>query len=156
MKPKFNAIDFVILILLIAALAAGSLFLSKRSNQKGVTQNAKIEFMVELTSQEKEFADLPQVGDSVSVGEKEKMPATVTKVEVLPAKTMGYDTVNGRIFETTVPDRYDVQITLQGDGMETENTLEINNNAIRVGMGAAMKSKNWAGFGFVLTADVVQ
>ena len=84
------------------------------------------------------------------------MQTTVTKVDVLPAKTLGYDTLNGRISEAAVPERYDLRITLEGDGTETANTVEINNSAIRVGMGAAMKNKNWAGYGFVLAVDAIK
>lgn len=156
MKVKFNGMDLFIIVLLIAALAAGSWFLMNRSQQKGQTQNAKVELMVELTSQEESFVDLPKVGDEVVIGEKEKMQTTVTKVDVLPAKTLGYDTMNGRISEVAVPERYDLRITLEGDGAETANTVEINNSAIRVGMGAAMKNKNWAGYGFVLAVDAIK
>ena len=77
MKVKFNGMDLFIIVLLIAALAAGSWFLMNRSQQKGQTQNAKVELMVELTSQEESFVDLPKVGDEVVIGEKEKMQTTV-------------------------------------------------------------------------------
>lgn len=156
MKAKFNGMDFFILILLLAALGAGSWLLTNRSQEKGQTQNAKVQLMVELTSQEESFLDLPSVGDLVVVGEKEKMQTTVTGVEVLPAKTLGYDTENGKILESEVPGRYDLRISLEGDGMETANTVEINGSAIRVGMGAAMKNKDWAGYGFVLSVDAVK
>ncbi len=153
MKVKFNWMDALILLVLIAAVAAGGYFLSHRSRQSSMIEDKTVDIMVELTSKEEDFARRPQVGDVVVIGEKEKMETVVTKVEVNPAKTISYDTLNGKITEGEVPNRFDILLTLRGSGTESGQTVEINGNAVRVGMGATVKNKNWAGYGFILAVD---
>ena len=153
MKAKWNLMDGLILLVLIAAVAAGGYLLRGKKAQQAAAQDTEVTMMVELTSKEKEFAELPKVGDAVVIGEKEKMQTRVTDVTVTPAVTLSYDTMDGAVREGYVPDRYDIKLTLEGQGIETAQAVEINGNAVRVGMGAAMKSKNWAGYGFVLAVD---
>lgn len=156
MKAKFNGMDLFIILVLVAAVAAGGWFLTGRRQQADQAQNVTLSMTVDLTSQEASFVDLPQVGDQVILGEKEKLETEVTNIEVLPATTLGYDTMAGRVAETTVPDRYDLRITLQGQGVETADAFEMNGNPLRVGAGVAMKNKDWAGYGFILTLDTVE
>lgn len=153
MKAKWNLMDGLILLVLIAAVAAGGYLLRGKKAQQAAAQDTEVTMMVELTSKQKDFAELPKVGDAVIIGEKEKMQTRVTDVTVTPAVTLSYDTKDGAVREGHVPDRYDIKLTLEGQGIETAQAVEINGNAVRVGMGAAMKSKNWAGYGFILAVD---
>ncbi len=156
MKAKFNLMDGLIVLVLLAVLALGGIFLGGKGQQNNRSQNATVSVMVEFTDKDKAFSELPQVGDVVMVGEKEKMKTTVTKVEALPAKTLGYDVVNGAAVEADVPGRYDVLVTLEGSGVETAEVVKIDGNAVRVGQKAVAKSKNWAGNGYILAVDTVQ
>ncbi len=152
MKVKWNGMDTMIVLALLVVIAAGAWFLIGRGGS-GATETKTVEVMIELTRQPEEFTQLPKVGDAVSLGVKEKMPATVTKVEILPAMTQGKDIINGRYTEEPVPGLYNVQITAEGAGTESAATVEINGNALRVGAEAAIKSKEWAGYGFILSVN---
>lgn len=152
MKAKWNWMDTVLVLLVIAVLAVGVWFVGGRGG-KTATEDKTVSVMIELTKRDEAFTKLPKVGDSVTLGVKEKMPATVTKVEVLPAVTQGKDILNGRYTEEPIPGLYTVRVTAEGKGTETPSTVEINGNALRVGAEAAIKSKNWAGFGFILSVD---
>lgn len=143
--------DTLLVLLLVAVIGAGVWLLTGRD--ASTTQTKTVSVMIELTRQSEAFTQLPKVGDTVSLGVKEKMPATVTKVDVLPAFMQGKDIINGRYTEEPVPGLYNVQITVEGSGTESAGTVEINGNALRVGAESAIKSKEWAGYGFILAVD---
>lgn len=153
MKVKFNWMDGLIVLALLAVVAVGGLFLSSRGGGQGAEEHKTVQMMVEFTSKDEAFSQLPKEGDAVVIGEKEKVPATVVGVEVIPAVTLGYDTVNGAVYESQVPGKYDVRLILEGDGVETNQTVSMNGTAMRVGSGEVIRSKNWAGYGFVLSID---
>ncbi len=153
MKGKFNWIDGLIVLVILAVLAVGILFLTGRNQTTGAAETKTVEMMVELKGVTESFTKIPQVGDVVMVGVKEKMTTTVTKVDPTPAKTVGYDVVNGWAGEVELPGRYDLLITLEGEGTETHETVEVNGVAARVGAEAIVKSKNWAGHGYFLAVE---
>lgn len=159
MKLKWNGMDTFIVILLLLALAAGVFFLAG-GNQAGPklkvgNQEVTAEFVVELAAQEESFTTLPQVGDVVSLGEKDKAEAVVTEVAVLPAVSIGYNTQAGWAGEVAVPNRYDVRIKLQTEVTETDQAIKANETLLRVGEYLVLKHKDWAGHGFVLALDII-
>ncbi|MBQ4145425.1 MAG: DUF4330 domain-containing protein [Clostridia bacterium] len=156
MKAKFNIMDGLIILVLVLAIALGGYLLFGMKKSGEISQNTKVSVTVELKAKDAEFSKLPQIGDKVSIGVKEKMQTVVTEVEALPAKTIGYDTVNGIAMESEVPNKYDVLITVEADGVETNEKVTIDNVAARVGEEAAMKSKNWAGLGYIVAVDTEQ
>ena len=117
MKIKFNSIDLLIIILLIAVTAAGGWFMTNRGKQSALSSNKTVEVTVELTDKDKAFTELPKIGDQVVLGEKVKMNAIVTKVDIKNATMLGYDTLGGRILDSEIPEHYDVQITVQAPGV---------------------------------------
>lgn len=153
MKAKWNWMDTVLVLLVVAILAVGVWFLNGRGGQQGAAEDKTVSVMIELTKRDEAFTKLLQVGDSVSLGVKEKMPATVTKVEILPAVGQGKDIINGRYTDEPIPELYTVRVTAEGKGTETASAVEINGNALRVGAESAIKSKNWAGYGFILAVE---
>ncbi len=155
MKVKFNAMDALIVLVIVAIIAFGGWFLTRNSQQKAVTENTRVQMMIEIARQDEDFTKLPQIGDEVVLGEKEKLHAEVTGIEINPAKTLGYDVVTGRALESEQPGKYDVHITVVGNGTETPDAIKIGETPLRVGSGMAVKSKNWAGYGFMLELDAV-
>lgn len=155
MKIKFNSIDLLIIILLIAVTAAGGWFMTNRGKQSALSSNKTVEVTVELTDKDKAFTELPKIGDRVVLGEKVKMNAVVTKVDIKNATMLGYDTLGGRILDSEIPEHYDVQITVQAQGSESPSEVTINGNGVRVGMGVAMKAKDWSGYGYALAVETL-
>lgn len=151
-KAKFNGMDLFIILVVIAVIAAGAYLLCGRGGGGSVlsSQNVLVRTVIELDVEDKEFADLVKVGDTVAIGEKEKMMTTVEKVEAISAAATGYDIIEGRVIRAKIPEKYDVQITLVGDGVETDKDVEISGNAIKVGQKAVVSSKNFAGEGYVV------
>lgn len=151
-KVKWNGMDWFILIVTLAVILAGVYLLTGRGSAggRGASKNVEVTTVVELAGKDKEFADIIAAGDIVAIGEKEKMMTEVESIEILPAKTTGYDILDGRVLRSEVPGQYDIRVTLVGDGSETESAIEMNGTAIRVGQNAVLSSKNWAGSGYVI------
>ena len=101
MKAKFNVVDAVIILLILAVGAAGFLFLGNRSQTVSTGKNVKIFYDVEITDREEYLIDRFAEGEKVSIGEKEKIPATIVKKEVRPATKSSFDEVSGKFVENS-------------------------------------------------------
>lgn len=153
MKKKFNGMDVFIIIILVAVIAFGGWFLLGRGSSGGGDKDVTVYLTVEFAAQEEGLAERIAVGDSAVIGEKEKAAGTVKSVKAPIAKGMGYNNTEGWAKETEIPERYDVQVVLECKGVDTGDTIELNNNAVRVGAHTAVKSKDWAGYGVILAVE---
>lgn len=159
MRVKFNGMDLFIIIaaVLVVVAAAVLLFGGGGGGSVSASKNINVTATVELTTKDASFAELIKEGDLVLMGEKDKMETVVSSVEVVPAKTTGYDILQGGVFRSEIPGEYDIKVSLTALGADTEKAIEINGIAIRVGQNMVLSSKNWAGVGYVIgleTADV--
>lgn len=148
-KAKFNVVDAVIILLILAVGAAGFLFLSSRSQTASTDKSVKIFYDVEIAEREEYLIDRFNEGEKVSIGEKEKIPATIVKKEVRPATKSSFDEVSGKFIETEVPGRYDIIVTLMSEGTDGVGAVSSNGTAIRVGMSAVVKGRDCAGSGYI-------
>ena len=158
-KVKFNGMDVFIILVVLAVIAAGVYFLFGRSSGgAAVTEkNTEVTAVLEICGMEKEYTEKIKVGDIAMLGEKDKMETVVKKIEVNPAKTSGYDILDGRVIMAEIPDQYDVQITVSALGTENDSAIKISGTAIKVGQLQVVNAKGWAGSGYVIgleTADV--
>ena len=156
MKTKFNSIDLIIIIVLVFAVAFGGLFVYKKVAGKDMSNNVKVRVQVEFAKKDSYLTELPKVGDSVTIGVKEKMPAKVVKVEYKTAEVLSDDKDGGKSFWAEVPGKYDIYVTMEADAKDEKNAVTINGSAIRVGDQNAVRSEGWAGFGFVTMVDIVK
>ena len=155
-KVKFNGIDVFIILMVIAVIAAGLYFLKGRSSAAGAagdSKNVNVTTVVELTGREKDFADKVKENDLVMLGEKDKAPMTVTKVEVTPAKTTGYDILSGHVYNSEIPTEYDVKVTLCAPGAESNKSIDVSGIALKVGQETVVSSKAWAGYGYIISLE---
>lgn len=159
-KPRFNSIDLIIILVVAAIIAVGVYMVmpkggssdSADSGDKNVKAIIEIEFM----KKDEYLTELPKVGDSVTIGVKEKMPAVVTKVEARPAEEVSYDLNVGSASWQEIPNKYDIYVTMEADAVETKNQININGSPIRIGDSDAVRAKGWAGHGFVTKLDIVE
>ncbi len=148
--------DWFIVIVVVLILAAGAYLLLGNDGPSIISssKNVTVTTVVELAAKDKDYTELIKEGDVVLIGEKEKMRTNVEKIEINPARTTGYDILEGRVLYSEVPEEYDIKVTLVGEGAETESDIEMNGAAIRVGQGVALNSKNWTGYGYVIGLEV--
>lgn len=159
MKAKFNIMDLIIILaVVLVAAAAGYFFISSTaadtdaSKASGQSVTATVE--VEFSDEDQFLTELPQVGDSVTIGEKEKMPAVVTNVRYENAKITAYDLTKGVAATEEIPGKYDVYVEMQADAVNGKDAVTINNSPIRVGDATAVRTRNWASFGYVTRLEI--
>ena len=159
MKAKFNAMDFIIILAVVLVVAAAGFFFI--SSTKADTDASKVSgrsvtaiIEVEFANEEEFLTELPQVGDNVTIGQKEKMPATVTSVRSETAKLTAYDLQNGTASTQEVPGKYDVYVTMEADAVDGEDAVTINNSPIRVGDSTAVRTQNWASYGYITRLEI--
>lgn len=159
-KPRFNSIDLIIILIIAAIIAVGVyMFMPRGGSSEDAAsgdKNVKAVIEIEFMKKDEYLTDLPKVGDSVTIGVKEKMPAVVTKVEAKPAEEVAYDLNIGEASWQEIPNKYDIYVTMEADAVETKSQININGSPIRIGDNDAVRSKGWAGNGFVTKLDIVE
>ncbi|MEG1441205.1 MAG: DUF4330 family protein [Oscillospiraceae bacterium] len=153
MKPKFNIVDLIIILVCVAIVAVCVFVLPSRGSnaEKTGTRDIKAEYVVEVNNKEEAYTKLGKVGDVVSVGDKEKLPAVIKKIEVKPYRRVGYDTIKGEAMWNEVPEKFTVLYTLESDAVDSEKSIAVNDTAIRVGEATTVKGKGYAGYGYILS-----
>lgn len=150
-KFRFNGMDIFVVIVLAVVIAAGAYFLFGRDAASVKEEsNVNVSFVMELTGKEIGYEDTINVGDIVLVGEKDKMRTTIENVEVIPAKTTGYNILDGKVLRAEVPMLNDIKVTLTAVGVESRDAIKINDIPVRIGQNLAAFGKGWSSTGYVV------
>lgn len=160
-KPRLNLIDGLIILIIAIVLAVGIYFIAGRNGNAGTGENTSktAEYKIQFVEREKVVADMfiaaKESGETVWVGEKERAEAMITDVLIEPARKQTTDTENGKVVMAEIPELYDVTVTLQSAGQETETEIHAGGTAIHVGEETSVKGKGFAGYGFVTDLKLV-
>ena len=160
-KPKLNLMDGLIILIIVAVLAVGIYFIAGSGSSTTAGENGDIiaEYKLQFVEREKVVADMfiaaKESGETVWVGEKERAEAVVTDVLVEPARKQTTDIEDGKVMMAEIPGLYDVTVTLQSSGQETETEIRAGGTAIHVGEETSVKGKGFAGYGFVTDLKLV-
>ena len=150
-KRRFTVFDIIFVILIIAVLASVAYFLVVvPAKDKGTPH--QLEFVVEMTSTTRDISELVQEGDQVTLRGKDS--ATVTNVEIEPARQLVLDSISGEYKYSTVPERYDVFVTITGEATETEQQIAIGDTAIRIGSTISVEGRGYSINGTVIDMEM--
>lgn len=156
-KPKFNLIDGLIIILVLAVIAAGIIFMTGNTptDSSVAAQNTIAEYSVQFTQSEMSLFDsinaAKENGETVVwVGEKERFEGRIKEVIAVPATKITTNYRTGKAVLGEYPDLYDITITLESDVLETPSSITAAGTAITVGSEVAVKGKGFAGYGFII------
>lgn len=148
---KFNWVDAVIILLVIAVGVGAFVFLkgSKEKASAGV-ENVKIYTTVEMSDITEEVAKSYKVGEAVTIGTQNIDKGVVSKVEYEPLKRDVANTEKG-VFETIeVEGLYVAHITIAIDGTEADTVIKSENEEYRIGTPLVFHGKGFAGDGFIV------
>ena len=155
-KIRFNGMDIFIIVVLVVVIAAGAYFLLGRDAAPvSEVKNVNVSFVMEFTGKEAGYEENIVVGDIVLVGEKDKMRTTIEKVEVLPAKTTGYNILDGEVLRAEVPLQNDIKVTLTALGVESNDAIKISDIPVRIGQELAAFGKGWSSKGYVVGVETI-
>ena len=161
-KVKFNLMDCLIVLTVVAVIAGGLFVLS---NLKGGSSTAgakeiTLRYTVELAKEDQaimeQFVSAAERGDKCFVGEKERAEAVIKEVTYTPAKELTTNTRTGEAVWAEVPDKYCVNVTLESKGSDTDTEVVAGGGAmIKVGAETSVKGKGYAGYGFITALEIV-
>lgn len=135
---KFNAIDVIILLVIIAAVAlAGAVKLTGVSTRE--EKDTKI-VTLELVEKREDFAANIIVGDKVTDKIMNTVIGEVVGVETRPCEKNGYNQETGEPIVIKVPERVDVFVSMEVDVDEE----------IYVGKSLSVLTKHFTGSGYVV------
>ena len=159
-KPKFNFLDGVIALLVVAVVVAGVYFIKGRdTGSMTPDKTAVAEIQIQLTEVDEsiyeKFAEVADKNESVWIGIKERFEGKVSIVECGPARKMTKDMYTGKSVLAENPTTKDVTITVNADVVETDSAIVASGTEIRVGEETAIRGKGVAGFGFVVGIKTV-
>ncbi|OQB13247.1 MAG: hypothetical protein BWY15_01877 [Firmicutes bacterium ADurb.Bin193] len=146
-RKKPGIIEFVFIVVIMAALIGGSIFvLSKKSDWENSTRTT-IEFDILATNLTKDEADSIKggVGSKIVFGYSNSDTGTIKEVKVEPYKKLEMDTLAGEYIWAVHPTNVQAVIMVTAEVYETEHEIKGEKEEIRIGSPMPFLGR---GFGF--------
>ena len=142
MKKKFNIIDLVIVLAIVAVIAAVVLFMGTKQDANSKKDDVKTQtVIVEVRQKAESFYNVPQEGDVIIDSATKKKIGTLVKKEVVPSKNIVTSLEEGKFVNSEIPGYCDLYLTLR---------LQTNENVSKIGKGMFVLSQNYACTGTVI------
>jgi len=148
-KPKFNIIDGLVVLAIIAAIAVAIWFFTSA----GFGNERYVYFVVEFQEQMPDFESKIIAGYSPQAEVRDSIRnyflGHVWDVQSRPAVLITFDNTTNTFVSETIPGRYDVYVTIRGAGTENESAIMSNGQIVRVGQEMFIAGWGYAGHGFI-------
>ena len=151
-KRKFNYVDVIIILLVVAAGFAGFKFLNKTSLV--ASDVPQVSFTVEVKNNPPEYKTLVREGDDIKDAIKGGAFGKVTGVKAAPNKEYMEDKIDGAFVETSHEGREDVYITITGTPTTFGKNIMFASQEVKVGKQVFIKSKEYVGSGFIVDMEI--
>lgn len=145
---KFNWIDAVIIILVIALCAGGYWYLN-RHGKIASKQTTKIEFTIAVSRVPIEVANAYHVGDKVTFGTKNVDTGVISNVVIIPFTQDIANPTTGELQKAKIEGFYDAYVTIQTQGTETDKLIQSSQETLNVGVEMIFHGKGFSGKGFI-------
>ena len=147
--PRFNIIDVLVVLVIIAVIAAAAWFFISA----GFGDERYVYFVVEFQEQMPGFKDKIIAGYAPSAEVRDSIRnyflGHVWDVHSRPAALVTFDNTTNTFINGTIPDRYDIYVTIRGVGTENESAIMTNGQIVRVGQEMFIAGHGYAGRGFI-------
>ncbi len=153
---KFNFLDVIILVVVVAAAIVGIGMLRDASGAAQAGQSAKVVYTVEDADAPLELVQAVQVGDRVNIGVNGVDSSVVTDVQYRPAEKVVFDSLAGNYVKTELPDKYELQVTCQAEAAVSDMSISAGNTPVRVGAEFSVKGRGYAVIGYVIQSELVE
>ena len=140
-KKKFNFIDVLIVVFVVAAVAATGFMYHSKTAGKNSGASGELTFTVEVTEVDKNYMDAVSEGDRVIFGTSSSDEAQVVGFEFKPAEKMEKNEEQGTFVLAQSDELFDAFITLKGTAAKTDDDIKIGSTAIKTGDSFEGKAK---------------
>lgn len=132
---KINIIDFGIIVLVLAFAAGVFLKFCVLDQTKTSTTNETINFTVKIAAVRNLYYEQIKVGDAVFDPETENQLGVVTAI-TKEAAEIGFVDKNGQSKLAPAEGRYDIHLTIEGEGSVTDGHYLLN-KTYEIGLGSS-------------------
>lgn len=132
-KRKLNIIDWIIILLVVAALFVAGYFYVSRQPSDVAADTVKIDFTVMVTNLPQETAESFKIGDCVSFGESTSGSGVISNVEITPYTKLTKNKNDGKFVWSNFPEKYTAYVTVSSDVTKTEYDYISGSEVVAVG-----------------------
>lgn len=148
-KLRFNMIDVLIILLVIAAIAVLYIMVfSGRGNQTAEIKYTTIRYVVEVQDVAKNTDEMIKKGQLVEDAVERKKIGTVAGVQTSPFAKLTYDYEKDTQVSSVVEDRDTLKITIEAKAQETDRAFTVDGCEIRVGQQYSVMLPDFYGIGY--------
>lgn len=130
MKSKFNWIDALIVVLIIA-LGIGVFSYFKKSNTVIAVEKVPIKVTVRVDKILMETVNGINIGDVFKDKDTNQVFGKVIDKKVTETYEM-VETSDGRVVKAVIPNRYSVFMTLEGEAIVTDDYIRVGDRDVRI------------------------
>ncbi len=145
----FNIVDIILILLIIAAGIVG-IRLFTGGDKQGTEQTKTYTYVVEGREVLDETVEAPVIGEKVFNSATSTYLGVVKEVSGEPYTEVIYSKEIGAYQKLPVEGYSNMQLTIEGNGEETEKDITIEGTTVKVGMELYVKGKGYAFKGFVV------
>ena len=139
-KKKFNLIDLIIILVVLAVAFVGwQVFSTERK-----TEGNEIIYKVNILKTEEYLVHEIQIGDKLFDSVKNFEIGEIIDVQVTDAVESVYDGEKNEYRTETVPERKDILLTVKGIGSTTNQGTTVNGYELYIGKKMCVKGANFA------------
>lgn len=153
-KRRFNYVDVIILLLVVAAGFVGYRFLGETSLV--ASEVPEVSFTVEIKNCPPDYKTRIHEGDAIKDAIKGGAYGKVTGISVTPNIEYMEDKINGEFVQTSHEGREDVYVTITGTPTTYGKNIMFASQTIKVGKQVNIKGKDYVGTGFVVDMQVIE
>ncbi len=126
-KLKFNGMDFVILLVIIAAILTIALRSGLKDSVVAARSNETIVYTLRINNLQKASFDILELNDKLYAENDDKYLGTIVEKSSRPAESY-ISLSDGEIVKTYIPDRLDIFLTVECNGRVTSEGCMLGGN----------------------------
>ncbi len=142
-KKRFNLIDLLIIIVVIGAIFVAVKYFNGSAGN-GNSEGDIITYKLNIQSEQQYLIDEIQIGDKVFDSVKNFEIGEVTDIVTTEAVDSVYDAEQNKYKTITLPERYDLLITVKSKGIEKEDGIFVNGIKLQIGKSMFIRGANFA------------
>ena len=153
MKRKFNIIDALLILVILAAVAVCLLFLRSRGTIASSGAAEQMSYTVEIKEAPRGMIDCVEtagVGSKVYRSTDSTYLGTLTAFRYEPTERVEYSPALGKYVQYADEEYFSLYLDITGDGAETASDISVSGNPAKVGQEIFVKGKGYAGRSFVV------
>ena len=148
-KHIFNAFDIVVFIIILLVITVFGMKIYNKSNV--ASQNTqKFYFTIEALNLDKDFEKKICIGDQIRDNVRGYFYGNIHNVKSKPATKITENNITGEYVLTKIPDKIDIEVTVECDANVSDDSITVDSNPIRLGKLMSLKSKGYVIYGYII------